>query len=386
MANFETAYKYVMSQLPTYFAGRSHELAILKSNLNANDHRSVLILGHEGVGKSALVGKYIAQASEFFVGGIFRLPRLFFGGVPYPERQSQAFNIELNDPKTGPSLLVIEDCEQYQSKLLKDLITGFQRSQPGLRILATSRTRLEWVDSVITLGPLAADEMRAIWESNFLRMEGEDYQRLYDKIGGNPLVATLAGRLVRDGRTSVNEIDVYFRSFSASGIVGPDGLPITRGSEEERELVSNVEVVSNCLFDRISKDPQEMYTLSPRQFEQFVADLFHRQGYEVTLTPASKDGGKDIYVAKREAVGSLLYLVECKQFAPDRPVGVGLIRQLYGVVEQEDATGGILATTSFFTKGAKQFTEKVRYRLSLMDYIELKKGIDGLRSTRQSQF
>lgn len=212
-----------------------------------------------------------------------------------------------------------------------------------------------------------------------MRLADADYRRLYERVGGHPLIATLAGRLVRDERASVNDIEAYLQSFSASGLVGPDGRPIGEGSQGEQQLISGVLIVTDDLLDRIRAKPAEMYSLTPRQFEELVAELFRRQGYEVTLTPASKDGGKDIYVAKRDTVGALMYLVECKQFAPDRPVGVGLIRQLYGVVQQENASGGILATTSFFTKGAKEFTEKVRYRLSLKNYIDLQKWVEQSR-------
>jgi len=91
------------------------------------------------------------------------------------------------------------------------------------------------------------------------------------------------------------------------------------------------------------------------------------------LTPASKDGGKDIYAAKKDHLGTFLYIVECKKYAPDNPVGVALVRQLNGVLHAEQATAGILATTSFFTSGAKQFQETVAFQISLKDYF----GIQG---------
>lgn len=88
MANFEEAYKYVMSQPPIHFAGRLRELAMLKSTLIASTHRSALIFGQAGIGKSALVAEFIAQTSEFFVGGIRRLPPFFVGGVHHSQQHS----------------------------------------------------------------------------------------------------------------------------------------------------------------------------------------------------------------------------------------------------------------------------------------------------------
>jgi len=381
MANFEEAFKFVMSQPPIYFAGRQREIATLKSVLVTGSFRTALIVGQAGMGKSALVGEFIAQTSGFFVGGIHRLPQV---SSELLNDQTVALLLKWGnrDLLAGPSLFVIEDCEHYEGSALKKLIADVRRTRPDLRILGTSRRHLDGFDRELPLGPLTADEMRDVWQSNLLTLDDAEYRKLYDRVGGHPLIGTLAGRLVRDERASVNDVDAYLQSFSAPGLVGPDGRPIRQGSPEERQLISGVVIVTDDLLDRIHTKPDEMYSLTSRQFEELVAGLFERQGYEVTLTPASKDGGKDIYVAKRDPLGALMYLVECKRFARDRPVGVGLIRQLYGVVEQEDATGGILVTTSFFTKGAREFTEKLRYRLSLKDYIDLHKWIEQLRARR----
>jgi restriction system protein len=74
-------------------------------------------------------------------------------------------------------------------------------------------------------------------------------------------------------------------------------------------------------------------------------------------------------VASRADLGSFLYYVECKRYAPDHPVGVNLVRELYGVVQADRVTAGILATTSFFTRGAKEFQSEVAYQISLRDYF-----------------
>lgn len=134
-------------------------------------------------------------------------------------------------------------------------------------------------------------------------------------------------------------------------------------------IVAEITTVSEGLLRKLSEEPKLLYELSPRLFEEVVAEMFERQGYNVTLTPISRDGGKDIYVATKNMLGSFLYLVECKKYSPDNPVGVGLVRQLYGVVQAEKATAGILATTSFFTKDAKEFQQQLAYQLSLQDYF-----------------
>ncbi len=114
-----------------------------------------------------------------------------------------------------------------------------------------------------------------------------------------------------------------------------------------------------------------------------VAELLISRGYEVTLTPATRDGGLDIFAAKQVELGSFLYLVElrnsgeCKKYGPDQKVGVGLIRELLGVVAQRRATAGILATTSFFTKDAQEFQREVRWQLSLQDFADIASWLRG---------
>jgi restriction endonuclease Mrr len=66
-----------------------------------------------------------------------------------------------------------------------------------------------------------------------------------------------------------------------------------------------------------------------------------------------------------------VFLVECKRYSPPHKVGVAVARQLYGVVESEGATGGIVATTSYFTAEAKYFAQTKPYRLYLRNFDDL---------------
>lgn len=125
--------------------------------------------------------------------------------------------------------------------------------------------------------------------------------------------------------------------------------------------------------------PQGLLSLEPRKFEELIAELLSREGMEVQLTPTTHDGGRDILAFADTVAGRHLYLVECKRYRPDRPVQVGWVRSLYGVVEHERATAGILVTTSYFTRSAQRFADGLKHRISLKDYEEL---VAWLRNTR----
>jgi len=132
-----------------------------------------------------------------------------------------------------------------------------------------------------------------------------------------------------------------------------------------------IATVNEALIRYLSDHPQMIYNLRPRQFEELVAELFRDFGYEVVLTPRSRDGGVDVRAIHKDSIGTLLYLIECKRHKPDNPVGVDVVRALYGVAAAEQATYGILAATSYFTKDAQEFAKTVQYRLSLRDYDDL---------------
>jgi hypothetical protein len=144
----------------------------------------------------------------------------------------------------------------------------------------------------------------------------------------------------------------------------------------------DLEEINNDLIKRLAKRPELMRELDPRKFEILIAKLLRDKGYEVTLTPPSKDGGRDILAVKRDDIGTALTLVECKRYAAKNTVGIDVVQRLHGVVCADQATQGLVATTSYFTKDAKAFRDKVQYRLSLADFGVLTAMLRQFRQTR----
>jgi restriction system protein len=157
----------------------------------------------------------------------------------------------------------------------------------------------------------------------------------------------------------------------------------TRGDEEaliwvptvSPAVVADLAVVDRRLTVHLARHPEDLHRLEPRRFEELVARMFEDLGYEVELTLQTRDGGRDIRAIRKDEAGPVLYLVECKKHRPDRLVGVGLVRQLYGVKQAERANVGVLVTTSGFTKDAREFTEHLGYELSLKDYDDLREWL-----------
>lgn len=114
-----------------------------------------------------------------------------------------------------------------------------------------------------------------------------------------------------------------------------------------------------------------MSRLSPRKFEELVAYILEELGYQVTLTGQTCDGGIDIFALKKEPIGTFLTLVECKNYSPHRRVGIDIVRGLYGVLNIQKASHAMIATTSCFTSGARDFEKQYQFQMSLRDHADI---------------
>ncbi len=89
--------------------------------------------------------------------------------------------------------------------------------------------------------------------------------------------------------------------------------------------------INETVKQYLAKHPERIYDFSSRNFEELVASILKDFGFEVELTKTTRDGGRDIIAYIRSAVCSVLTYVECKKYAPDKKVGVEVVRSVYGV-------------------------------------------------------
>ncbi len=155
------------------------------------------------------------------------------------------------------------------------------------------------------------------------------------------------------------------------GLLDSDGIPLKNESEASSALAADIVYVTQRMKAALARQPDLLYRLDGRQFEEVVAELLHDRGYDVNLSPKGPDGGVDIYAAERSGIGSFLYLVQCKKYAAHRPVSLDVVQRLHGRVAADKATAGLLVTTSHFTRPAEAFAEQVRYQLSLREFQDL---------------
>ncbi|HXB39295.1 MAG TPA: restriction endonuclease [Bacteroidia bacterium] len=132
-------------------------------------------------------------------------------------------------------------------------------------------------------------------------------------------------------------------------------------------LLDDTQRLKRIIMD-VSKDINLMYKIHHRDFEEIVAELLRKQNFEVSLTPRTRDGGYDIIAVQSLSGMRNKYLVECKRYGPDRPVGVEIVRGLMFVVQNAKANKGIICTTSYFSPDVKrEFNQYIPYQLELKD-------------------
>jgi restriction endonuclease Mrr len=125
----------------------------------------------------------------------------------------------------------------------------------------------------------------------------------------------------------------------------------------------------------LKNNPEKLYDLSPRKFEELVASILVDMGLDVTLTQATRDGGTDIIAMVKNSLASFLILVECKKYSPENKVNVGIIREVAGVHSLREPSKSIIVTTSTFTKDAIIEASLHKEKIELKDYLNLKEWL-----------
>jgi CheY-like chemotaxis protein len=190
-------------------------------------------------------------------------------------------------------------------------------------------------------------------------------------LGGFLGIASKADDLSQVLRNMLSHVTVV------PGFVGPDGRPLRQGTPAHDRLTVAFGTVSDQILSALAARPALFYDMHWRDFEIVVAEIWKRNGWEVILTPASGDGGVDIYAARKTGIGRLLYVIDCKRYKPDRRIGPDLVRQLRGVVARDNADCGVLMTTSSFTAGAYREGLRGPLPLSLRDLEMITQHLQG---------
>jgi HJR/Mrr/RecB family endonuclease len=116
---------------------------------------------------------------------------------------------------------------------------------------------------------------------------------------------------------------------------------------------------------------QWLRSMTPTEFEEYIADLFSRLGYHSEAVGRSHDGGIDV-IAEKDGVKNY---IQCKKYITQM-VPVSAIRDFYGAIAGQLTNGqAYFITTNGFTLESRKFAEDKPIELidqyKLLNYIKM---------------
>jgi restriction system protein len=129
--------------------------------------------------------------------------------------------------------------------------------------------------------------------------------------------------------------------------------PILSINREDHRFVEGY-AVADTLDDRTN-----LAAMDWLDFENLIRELFEKEfsknGGEVKITQASRDGGVDAIAFDPDPIRGGKIVIQAKRYT--NVVGVAAVRDLYGTVHNEGANKGILVTTATYGSDAYEFAK-----------------------------
>jgi hypothetical protein len=172
------------------------------------------------------------------------------------------------------------------------------------------------------------------------------------------VVETITGSTRRSKALLVDCETVMYRGQS----VGP--------SDSDGEIpgeAGEVNAASNATNESAAVALEELTALTPRGFEEYVADVWRAQGYTCCLTKQSGDNGVDVIAEK----GDERLLIQAKRYS-DQDVGIEIVQRMAGLLVDDEFNPSkvMVVTTSGFTQDAERCASRIT-GLELVDGPEL---------------
>lgn len=140
-------------------------------------------------------------------------------------------------------------------------------------------------------------------------------------------------------------------------------------SEDIPDKVVGGQYFDQRYIDYLNAQADQLRNIQWRQFEYLTAEYFQRNGYQVEVGPGRGDGGKDVTAKKEDEVaGPDLVLIQCKRYSERNKIDIDTIKAFWTTINEEQATKGLVVTTSRLTNGAKRFCEVHKYRITAIEY------------------
>jgi GTPase SAR1 family protein len=353
---------------PPLFFGRDKELAWLEretSDPEAYRRAPIAVVGPGGIGKTALVSSFFEDFFEV------RKRPLEVAWIQCRTFQEDAARFDESVrsfvPRARERLSVVLDgADEIPGKDFVSVLGRVMNYKRVGSIIITKRDEaLLGKARMLRLGGLdRADAERMIGDAQ-LSLGGAGLIKLIDAADGHPLALSLLTKLAQ----SVNREELL--RVLDGNIYGAEDFPSVSKTELIKVVQPTIVSAGAAMIAALKKQPDGILKLGSRQFEELVTELLRDMGWDVELTPATRDGGKDILAYLKTECGTFLCLVEAKRYRADRKIGVELVRTLYGTLCDYQANSAMMVTTSSFSRDARTLEKKHEFQLKLRDYTDV---------------
>lgn len=188
---------------------------------------------------------------------------------------------------------------------------------------------------------------------------------------------------------ALNQVPVSHDSVMLSEMLARHHFESFVNSSYERIIPSSSRLIylkTDDILTELKENPDEIKLISPRKFEYLIGDILKNQGWQVEITPQTRDGGKDIIATTMISGMKILLAVECKRWREDRPVDIDTVRSfMYTVRDDLRANKGMIATTSYFSKEVQNMAQKWDWLLSLRDFEAIKEMLNSFGKYKQQK-
>jgi hypothetical protein len=215
----------------------------------------------------------------------------------------------------------------------------------------------------------------------FLPVVGEgDPHRPFDKYKDARQRARELQRQIEDGAAADERSRgkiTWTLPFPANGPLGKQveaRAGLSRSLKEGLGLSGVVPGLLHNYFYENAADTSDL--LSPGQFEQLVAHVYGNHGWEVQVTRAVKDGGKDAIATKEVDGRRVVAYLEAKRYRSDRAVGLPEVKEFAATVAADRVDQGMLVSTSRFSGPAREWVDGAGTRVATLELVDL----EGLRA------
>jgi restriction system protein len=271
----------------------------------------------------------------------------------FPKRHRMAFVPESKQLVVEYELPTVADSvptdKQYRYVRARDAIEHTSRPTTQVKALYSS-----------AVAQIAIRTLHELFEA--------DRQQKLETIVFNGLVTTVDPATGRPASPHLVTVRTSRDSFLALDLRNVEPLACLKGlnasvSKSPSELVPVRPILEFDMVDprfiqesdvlAILDTRPNLMELSPRDFESLITNLFEKMGLETRQTQPSRDGGVDCVAYDPRPIFGGKVVIQAKRYK--HTVGVSAVRDLFGTMQNEGASKGILVTTSGYGKSSFEF-------------------------------